>query len=854
DAVAGVVNFVLNTHFEGVRIDSNYGFNRYSNNHGDLLGLLAAKGDPIPQSTVDAGINKDVSFLAGSNFADGKGNATVYATYLKTSPAVGYQYDYAGCSLNTPSVLPGPGGLSCGGSGTPATGRFAVYGLNTKGAQVPVTPSSAYAIDPNTGAFRPYSNATDSYNYGGLSYLQRAAERYTAGSFLNYDITDATNVYSNFMFARNSSTANYGPSGLFTYTAANVPCANPLFTAQEAATFCAPAVVAANHAAFPNTPAGDINMYIGRRAVENGPRADNYVSNSFRETLGVKGHWIDGLSYDLYGQVGINTMHDSEGGFVNTTSATNALNVVSVGGVPTCESVINGTDPNCVPWNIFAKGGVTPAAVNYISVPATYSITTKEFIVDGSVTADLEKFGMKVPTAASGPSFNLGAEYRSESYIFDPDFVFKNGLNSGGNGAQSPIDGGFHVSEVFTEANLPLVNDKPGIYSLELNTGYRYSSYTSGFNTNTYKFGMEYAPIKDVKIRAGYNRAVRAPGVGDLFAPAVIGAGGTADPCWGPVVGGTGGTTGTIQGHDFAYCARTGVTPAEWGNIATNPAAQINTSVGGSSILKPEIADTFTYGFVFQPTFVPGLGASIDFYYIRIRDAIVPLTSNTITNNCGNNNVGCDLIHRGPGTGSLWFNNADYVTAIEQNIGTISTKGIDIASHYSFDTGYGKVGIQFMGTRVLNFFTAPIAASGEAYDCAGYWGTTCGAPTPHWRHVLNTDWQAPWLGLDLSVRWRYIGPSKSDHVSQDPQLTSTYFAPTAQIAGFNYIDLSLSAPIASTGIDLRVGVNNLTGKAPPIIPSGSYSECPNTSCNDNTWVGTYDTMGRYLYAHVSVKF
>ena len=856
DAVAGVVNFVLNTHFEGVRIDSNYGFNRYSNNHQDLLGLLAAKGDPLPQSTVDAGINKDVSFLAGSNFADGKGNATVYATYLKTSPAVGYQYDYAGCSLNTPSVLPGPGGLSCGGSGTPATGRFAVYGLNSKGAVAPATPgASAYAVDPNTGAFRPYSNATDSYNYGGLSYLQRAAERYTAGSFLNYDINDSTNVYSNFMFARNSSTANYGPSGLFTYTAATVSCANPLLTPQEVGILCAPAVVAANQAAFPqNAGTNNINLYVGRRAVENGPRADNYLSNSFRETLGVKGHWIDGLSYDLYGQVGINTMHDSEGGFVNTTSATNALNVVSVGGVPTCQSVVNGTDPNCVPWNIFQKGTVTPAAVNYISVPATYSITTKEFIVDGSVTADLEKFGMKVPTAASGPSFNLGAEYRSESYIFDPDFVFENGLNSGGNGAQHPIDGGFHVGEVFTEANVPLVNDKTGIYSLEINTGYRYSSYTSGFDTNTYKFGLEYAPIKDVKVRAGYNRAVRAPGVGDLFAPAVIGAGGTADPCWGPVVGGTGGTTGTIQGHDFAYCARTGVTAAEWGNIATNPAAQINTSVGGSTILKPEIADTFTYGFVFQPTFVPGLGASIDFYYIRIRDAIVPLTSNTITNNCGNNNVGCDLIHRGPGTGSLWFNNADYVTAIEQNIGTISTKGIDLASHYSFDTGYGKVGIQFMGTRVLNFFTAPIAASGEAYDCAGYWGTTCGAPTPHWRHVLNTDWQAPWLGLDLSVRWRYIGPSKSDHVSQDPQLSSTYFAPTAQIAGFNYIDLSLSMPIASTGIDLRVGVNNLTDKAPPIIPSGSYSECPNTSCNDNTWVGTYDTMGRYLYAHVSVKF
>lgn len=850
DAVAGVVNFVLNTHFEGVRIDSNYGFGRYNNDHQDLLNNLIAKGDPVPPSVTDAGFNKDISFLAGSNFADGKGNATVYATYLRTSPAVGYQYDYAGCSLNTPSVLPGPGGLSCGGSGTPATGRFAVYGSTVAGGAVkPVTPASSYAIDPTTGAFRPYSNATDSYNYGGLSFLQRAAERYTAGSFLNYDINDHTNVYSDFMYARNSSEANYGPSGLFSYTAATISCANPLLSAQELSILCAPATIAANQLAFPqNAGTNNINLYVGRRAVENGPREDNYLSNSFRETLGVKGKWLEGLSYDLYGQIGINTMHDSEANFINSTSGTNALNVIQTATGPQCV-----VGPPCVPWDIFQKGGVTPAAINYIDVPATYSVTVKEFIVDGSVTADLEKFGMKLPTASSGPSFNLGAEYRSENYIFDPDYIFENGLNSGGNGAQSPIDGGFHVSEIYTEGRLPVLNDLPAAYDLSFDAGYRYSKYTSGFNTNTYKFGVEYAPIKDVKLRGGYNRAVRAPSVGDLFSPSVIGAGGTADPCWGPVVGGTGGTTGTIQGHDFAYCARTGVTAAEWGNIATNPAAQINTSVGGNINLKPEIADTFTYGFVFQPTFVPNLVASLDFYYIRIKNTIESLTSNTITNNCGENNIGCDLIHRGAGTGSLWFNNNDFVTATEQNIGTISTKGIDLASHYSFDTGYGKVGIQLLGTRVLNSFVAPIAG-GAAYNCAGYWGTTCGAPTPHWRHVLNSDWQAPWAGLDLSVRWRYIGPTQTDHSSQDPQLASTYYLGTAHIGGYSYIDLSLSAPIASTGIDLRVGVNNLTGKAPPIIPSGSYSECPNTSCNDNTWVGTYDTLGRYLYAHVQVKF
>ncbi len=871
DAVAGVVNFVLNTHFEGVKIDANYGFGRHDNDNSTLLGYLSAAGQPLPDSTVDAGFTKDISFVAGSNFADGKGNATVYATYLKQDPAVGYQYDYAGCSLNTPGTLPGPGGLSCGGSGTAATGRFQLYGINaaTNNALGAVTP--AYAVQPN-GAFSPYT-AADGYNYGALSYLQRGSDRYTAGAFLNYDISDNTNVYSNFMYARNSSAADYGPSGLFTYTAAQIPCNSPLLTAQQMGIFCTPANVAANRAGFPNTPLGDITLYVGRRAVENGARVDNYTSNSFRETLGMKGKWTEALSYDVYGQVGINMMNDAQGGYINESTALNALNVVpnpAVGGIagvptgsPVCQVALNGTDPKCVPWNIFQKGGVTPAAVNYINVPATYTITTKEYIVDGSITADLGKMGIKLPTASSAPSINVGSEYRSESYVFAPDYIYENGLNSGGNGAEQPIDGAFHVAEIFTEANLPILSDLPAAYDLSANAGYRYSSYTAGYNTNTYKFGVEYSPIQAVKLRGGYNRAVRAPSVGDLYSPAVVSSGGTADPCWGSVTGGKAGTTlGTVQGHDFAYCQRTGVTAAEWGNISANPAAQINTSSGGNTGLKPEISDTFTYGVVFSPSYVPGLVASLDFYYIKIEDTIESLSSNTIINNCGvsGNAALCGLIHRGAGTGSLWFNTGNYVTATEQNIGSISTKGVDLAARYTYDTGaWGKVSFNLTGTRLLNFFVQPLT-NGPAYNCAGYWGTTCSegspadGPLPHWKHVLNTVWQTPWSGIDFDFRWRYIGPSQSDHVSQDPQLAGTFYPGTARIGGYTYLDLSLAMPLASSGIDLRIGVNNITDKLPPIIPSGNYSECPTAACNDNTWVGTYDTLGRYLYAHVTMKF
>jgi outer membrane receptor protein involved in Fe transport len=119
---------------------------------------------------------------------------------------------------------------------------------------------------------------------------------------------------------------------------------------------------------------------------------------------------------------------------------------------------------------------------------------------------------------------------------------------------------------------------------------------------------------------------------------------------------------------------------------------------------------------------------------------------------------------------------------------------------------------------------------------------------------MSTDWQSPYFGFDFSFRWRYIGPSSTDRQSQDPQLSQSFFAPDSHIGGYSYFDLSASIPVGSTGASVRIGVNNLADKAPPLVANGNYSDCPNTSCNDNTWVGTYDTLGRYMYAHVSMKF
>jgi outer membrane receptor protein involved in Fe transport len=876
DAVAGVVNFVLNTHFEGVKVDANYGYAMHNNNDKTLLGYLSAAGQPAPKSTFTGGQNRDFSIVIGSNFADGKGNATAYATYLNTSPVVGNQYDYAGCTLNTPSAEPLAGkALKCGGSSSSATGRFLEFGrttytTGTSHGTTHVTTTgfglhANHTVDKTTGNFRGYT-AADSYNYGGLSYLQRQAERYTVGGFLNYDVNEHTNVYSETMWSRNTSTAQYGASGLFAFGTPVISCSNPLFNASELAVLCTPDAIARNQWTFgpnnganfplggnPRVTGDNILLYAARRSVESGPRLDNYGVDSIREVLGAKGKFNDAWSYDVYGQAGISTLIDVEGGFLGTQQIDRALDVIPDPdtGEAVCRSKLNGADPACVPWNIWTPGGVTQAQLDYLTVQSSYTVRSTEYIMHGDLTGDLGKYGLKLPSAAGGLMVNVGAEYREEKYDFDPDYIFSNGFASGGNGVFKPFHGGFHVHEIFTEMRLPLVDEKPGFYQLSTEAGYRYSDYSSGYKTDTFKFGVEWAPIKDLRIRTGYNRAVRAPSVGDLFAPTVIGAGGTADPCWG-----TADANGLVNGHDAAFCANTGVTAAEFGHILANPAAQINTSVGGNTKLIPEVADTFTFGLVAQPSFVPGLVLSVDYYDIKIDKTIQSLTSNTVINNCGitGDPTLCGLIHRGGGTGSLWFNVSNFVDTNEINVGTLHTKGIDLAGHYQHTIGtLGKLAFNLTGTLTDSFLTQPLD-TGPSYDCVGYFGTTCNAPTPKWRHVLATNWSTPWSGLDVTLRWRYLGKVASDRTSSDPQLAQAYLPSTSFIEGYSYFDLSVAMPLGKSGLDFRLGVNNITDKDPPIIANGNFSDCPNSSCNDNTWVGTYDTLGRYFYAHASVKF
>ena len=483
DAVSGVVNFIMNTHYEGVKLDAQLGDYNHSNHESLYQGIESAAGQPAPSGTVNSGQQKDLSFIAGSNFADGAGNATVYATYDRYNSNIGKQFDYGACSLGFVA-----GKAACSGSGTDKGGTFLAY--SSTGRILDNT------VDPTTGTFRPVV-ASDHFNFGALNYYQRPTERWTAGFFLHYDVNEHTSVYSEFMFMRNNTTAGIAPGGDFANNTLSLNCGavgaglpgNPLITAQERGILCAPALLAAQ-----GQPAGgSLSYYLERRNVEGGQRLSDDTNLDFRQVIGVKGDFLDAWKYNAYAQVGIT---DATALGLNNFSVTKlafAENpVMGPNGTPICAPP---APAGCVPYNPWVPGGVTAAQLNYLEIPNLTQGTDREYVMHADVTGDLGKYGIQTPWAKSGLQVNAGTEYRSESTSFNPDEENISDDIAGGAGAVLPIAGNFHVWEGFTEFNMPILDGVPFAEQLTLNGGFRYSKYTLGFSTNTYKFGAEWAPI-----------------------------------------------------------------------------------------------------------------------------------------------------------------------------------------------------------------------------------------------------------------------------------------------------------------------------------------------------------------------
>jgi outer membrane receptor protein involved in Fe transport len=816
DAIAGVVNFILNDRFEGVQGDVAYDAYAHEQKNGVAQNMLRDRGIAIPADKWMDGESESATLTLGRNFAHDKGNAVVSVRYFKSAALPQSERDYSACPIGFPadSAIP-----VCVGSSANGTGRF--QDLRFWSADPTIQPLGAVGplltLDPLTGQVRRFTPA-DFYNFAPTNYYQRPQERYGFNALAGYELSAKAKIYTELGYHEDQTVAQIAPTAIFFYPAP-VRYENPLLTDDWRSR-----LVFRNPDGTIGTGPGTVaNVRISRRNVDGGPRQDDLNLSSLREVLGLKGE-VAGWDYDVFFQSARVKYREQYLHDFSNTRIGRSLDVVPdpVTGVPVCASFLTGVDRSCVPWNVWSLNGVTSAALAYVEVAPRQRASLAQHAFGGTATANLGDYGIRLPHTRGAIEVAFGFEQRTEKLDFQPDAGF---LDLAGAGDPVyPSKGQFTVKELFTELRLPLFD------AVNLTGSFRHSDYDTGFRTNTFGVGFSTVPMKFVRLRGSYQRAVRAPGLNELFQPQLPSDYGLADgldPC-----------AGETPSRSLADCQRTGVTASQYGHIVQAPEDGFPATSGGNPRLKAETAKTYTAGIVLTP--FRDFSATLDYYDIRVEDTISGIDGAVIFNQCIDTGdpFFCSLVRRDP-TGGLWYGSAN-VSAINENIGKMRVAGIDAAVNYRIRLPNGHdvlvdgLGSYLARSSIEVFHGAPTV------DCAGQFASLCsGMPLPRWRHRLRGTWRSPW-DFEFSATWRYIG--------------STTLAPTLldlpvtiKIPPTNYLDIAGSWNITKQ-VTVRGGVANVTDRDPPLVIG------PPPGVNGNTYAQLYDALGRHFFVALTVKF
>ena len=831
DAVSGVVNFITKRDFAGV----------------DLTGSeqITERGD---------GNILRVDLTVGANFDDGRGNAVLSLGYQEADPVF-----FAGERPRSALTVDSFNGTGAGASATAVPARFSVSGVGNRN------------IDPATGALVP---VFASFNFNPFNIFQTPFERFNLFSSARYEVSDAVEVYSRGLFSQNTVQTIIAPSGSFANSLL-IPVSNPFLPAAARATFCAnndsnPNVAgiqtltaaqcaAAAVATNPSDPNyREFATNVSRRLVEAGGRISNYETQVFDFRVGARGNLAENLRYDVYGAYG---------------RSTNTQTILNYASIPRLQQALRATDATtcqdssggCVPVNIFGDAGsITPDAVGFLLVPATSGQRATLAQVRGVLNADLMTFG-----SANAPiAVAAGSEYRRyTAETFADQLAQDPGALGGAGGATVPVEGGYDVVEGFAEIIAPLVGDQSFLRSLTLEAGVRYSSYkvdapgNPSFDAWTYKGGVTFEPVSGLRLRGNYQRAVRAPNIGELFTPNAVGLTNLRnDPCQ------NAGATITAASNLGLVCAAQGapITAAGFITPIDPPSAgQINATFTYSPNNRPEKADTYTLGAVFQPTFIRNFSISLDYYNIKVRDALSTPAPGDVIGACFGNltaasatSAACLAIQRDPATGGLDgdASTTPGIPAPLTNSGRITTSGLDLIANFSRDlTDDIKLGLSFNGNYTIsNKFRA--TPDGLNRECVGYYSINCsltGSILPE--YSFNQRTTLSFESVDVSLLWRYISGTEQepfDAVATNFGSNGPAFAPFRTINDKHYFDLTTRFGVTDN-FDFTLSVINLTDKDPPTVGSNIGVTTFNSG---NTFPQTYDTIGRRYAASARIRF
>lgn len=811
DAISGVVNFITKNDFAGLNLSGNYG--------------ITERGD---------GGNYRVDMLVGANFDDGRGNVVLGVGYNKTNPIRQGDREIGLVSRSSNTGL--PQGSSAAAPGTIFAPIFGVF-------------------NPDNGTIT--EGVAGNFNFNPLNVFQTPLEKFSVFGSGRYEVSSAVELFTEAFFSRTEVDQIIAPSATF-FNAFRLPLNNQFLTPAQANQICLGA--AATPGAIPGGAAGcpaaiaagtEVNAIIARRFVEAGPRRTNFTTNTYQITVGARGPLTSNLDWELSGQYGqSNRVNSSTGQGLQERLQQSIRN---------CPA---GSAPGCTPINIFGgPGSISPAAFAFLDVTTNSFIDTELGAVQALVTGDL---GFSSPLANEPIGIAIGADYRRYEGAQRGDLPSSTpGAVLGAGGAFVAVQGEYDSKEVYGEIIVPLIEDRPFFHNLTLEAGARYADYSTTGGDWTYKIGGSFSPIRDLKFRGLYSRAVRAPNIGELFAPVnTVLSNRAIDPCQGTRA------DVTARGSNFialceAQVQAVGLPASTVGSITPPAAGQINVTGGGNPNLAPEIATTYTVGAVFQPSFFSGFTATIDYYNIKVRDAISSPSQSDIIDGCFQANsvsASCALIFRNPLTGSLFGDPATTRGPLLQasNLGRIETSGVDFSASYKYDFDTFGLRFAFNGnyTDRSRFQATPASINRE---CVRFYSVSCDPVLPKWTWNVRTT--ADFDQISASLLWRHIGSTEVEPVAlpaaQRPPVDVPQNAGPAgilpayqSISARDYFDLAFRFD-ANEQMSFTFLVENLFDKDPPDVGNTVGSTAYNSG---NTFPSLYDALGRRFRIGVNLAF
>jgi len=830
DAIAGVVNYIIKRDFTGLQISGNYSFYNHNNRNNASTPVAQRYGIATPTGMTNDGGRADLSATYGHNFLDDRLNISVYGTY-RTADGIRFRdRDASGCQLRRDTGNPlRVNNLICGVTAASPNGTLTANGANYSN----VTGS------PGTFAL---ASTVPGYANQGDRLAARGYERFNTGGFVNYKASPAAEISLGVMYLHDKSeNLLYGPYVQGSY---QVNCNNPLMSASQAQTICGARAGTAAYA--------PLGVQYGFPGLAGDRDKETFVNTQTRISASVRGEIAAGWRYDVGGVYDESRQLWKPGGNPVSTHVNRALDVVNVGGVPTCRSVVDGTDPSCVPLNVFVANNPGSAALsNYLFNEGlgVSDLRAKFYDITANLTSDLTRYGIRSPFAEQGLALAFGAEYRKqeERGLQNARFIEVYGGVADRRAQQDVVEGN-------VEAQLPLVQNVSLIKLLQVNGGYRLSKYSTNSRTfSTWKIEAVYSPSEDITFRFGRNRAARAPGLREANQTVSYQNATIVDPC--------ASIDGVAPRASREACRLTGLPDNLYGNglaagipgsirCVDDVCRQRNNGVP----IEPEDARTTTFGFVLTPRFLPRFSLSVDRYRIQVNSVISYLGASFAVDGCAitSDPYYCSRLVRDPVTYQLTSTGTTggYIQGGNLNAYRLYASGYDFQAQYSLRLGEkaGKLDLMMNGTLTTDQ-GGQTAVNQPRTNCVGYFGGSCSQPTPRWVHNVRATYSTRDETFYASLAWRYIDGTTAGQNGGPLSTQATAVTDFTHIPAYHYFDLSLGFNIAKR-LTLTTAVNNIFDRQQPIM-TNTYDYALSRG---NTIPQRYDTLGRQISISATTRF